>query len=63
MGKILVLTLAIVLIAVLLLGIRVFFVKGGKFPNYHIDASKPLRQKGIHCAAHEDTIARHGNGI
>jgi len=63
MGKTLILTLLIVLVAVLLLGIRVFFVKGGKFPNTHIDANKELRDKGIHCASHEDTLSRRNHGI
>ncbi len=33
-------TIIIVLIAILLLGIRVFFTKNGKFPNTHIGNSK-----------------------
>jgi hypothetical protein len=45
--------LGIVGISILLLGIRVFFVKGGKFPNFHIDGNKALKSKGIHCSARE----------
>lgn len=37
------------LLAVLLLGVRVFFIRGGKFPSTHIEANKALREKEIHC--------------
>ena len=45
----LIISLIIALLAVLLLGVRVFFVRGGKFPSTHIEANKALREKGIHC--------------
>lgn len=54
----LVISLIIIACAILLLGIRVFFVKGGKFPNLHIDGNKALRKKGIHCAKSQDLAAR-----
>lgn len=38
-------TLLIVAICVLLLGVKVFFVKGGKFPNGHVSGNKALRKK------------------
>ena len=50
MPIILIIALIIVLMAVLPLGVRVFFVRGGKFPSTHIEANKALREKGIHCA-------------
>lgn len=37
-------------IAVMLLGVRVFFVKGGRFPNTHIHGNKHMRDRGITCA-------------
>ena len=40
-------TLLIVAICLILLGINVFFVKGGKFPNGHVSGNKALRNKGI----------------
>lgn len=49
----LLLVIALVAIALLLLGIRVFFVKGGKFPNSHIQGNKALKNKGIRCATSE----------
>lgn len=42
-------TIALVLVSVLLLGVRVLFVKGGKFPSAHAD-SDALRAKGVGCA-------------
>lgn len=50
--KAVILSIALVLVSVLLLGVRVLFVKGGKFPSAHTD-TPALRKKGIGCA--------HGN--
>ena len=46
----LLLTLAIVGLAVLLLGVKVCFVKGGRFPNTHIHDNPEMRKRGIKCA-------------
>jgi len=46
--------LLIVAICVLFLGVKVFFVKGGKFPNEHISQSKAMQQRGIHCYTEQD---------
>ncbi|MDE7388490.1 MAG: hypothetical protein K2M97_04475 [Muribaculaceae bacterium] len=48
--KLLLLTIGLLLIAVLLLGVRVLFVKGGKFPSGHVAANPELRRRGIGCA-------------
>lgn len=45
-------------IGVLLLGLRIFFVKDGKFPNFHIGGNKALRDKGINCATTQDRKAQ-----
>ncbi len=45
----------IILIAVFLLGFRVFLLKDGEFPNIHIGGSKPLSDRGISCATTQDT--------
>ena len=50
MLKILLLTLAIVGLAVVLLGVKVFFIKGGRFPNTHIHDNAEMRKRGIKCA-------------
>lgn len=56
--KIVILTLVaaaiIVGLAVVMLGVKVFFVKGGKFPSGHAHDSPALRSRGIGCA-HRDS--------
>jgi len=49
--------LAIVAIAVLLLGVRVFFTKRG-FPNIHIGSNKAMRERGIGCYTSQDREAQ-----
>ena len=46
----LLLALGIVGLAVVLLGVKVFFVKGGRFPNTHIHDNAEMRKRGITCA-------------
>ena len=50
MLEVVVISVVLVLAAVLLLGVRVFFVKGGQFPNIHIGGSKAMKERGIGCA-------------
>lgn len=40
----------IVALAVLMLSVRIIFVRNGKFPETHIEGNKALAEKGIHCA-------------
>ncbi len=54
----LLISLLIVAICVLLLGIKVFFVKGGRFPNMHVSGNKALRDKGIGCVQSQDREAQ-----
>ena len=54
MVKILALGIVILFITILLMGIRVFFTKKGKFPSLHIGDSKAMQEKGIHCATSQD---------
>ncbi len=58
MWNTIILTLAIVAIAFVLLGIKVLFVKNGKFPNSHIGASKAMKKRGISCAQSTDAKER-----
>lgn len=46
----LLLTVALIALAVLLLGAKIFFVKGGKFPNTHIHDNPEMKKRGISCA-------------
>lgn len=45
----LVFTVALLGLAVVLLGVKIFFVKGGKFPNTHIHANPEMKKRGITC--------------
>lgn len=56
-------SLVVVGIAVLLLGVRVFFVKGGKFPSMHISGNKNMQKKGISCAVSTDARDRARKGL
>lgn len=58
MWNILLFTVGFVAMAVVLLGIRVFFVKGGRFPSSHISDNRHLRNKGIVCAVSTDALER-----
>ncbi len=49
--KLLLLTVGLLALAVVLLGVKVFFVKGGKFPDTHAHSSPELRRRGVGCAA------------
>ena len=51
-------TLLIVAICILLLGVKVFFVKGGKFPNTHVSGNAALRRKGVRCVQSQDREAQ-----
>lgn len=54
----LLITSLIVGFCVVMLGVKVFFVKGGKFPNSHVSGSKAMRDRGIGCAQSQDREAR-----
>lgn len=63
MFKVLLIVIIIVGISVLLLGIKVFFTKNGKFPNTHIGGNKALSKKGITCAKTDDKLAQQKQGL
>ena len=44
-------------ICMILLCVKVIFIKGGRFPNTHVDGNRFLRKKGIHCAKSQDREA------
>lgn len=54
----LLITLLIVAACILFLGIKVFFVKGGKFPNSHVSGNKAMRDRGIGCIQSQDREAQ-----
>ncbi len=54
----LLITLAVVGVCVLLLGIKIFFTKAGKFPHFHISGYKEMMKRGIDCVESQDRNAR-----
>lgn len=49
--KTVILAIIIIGLAFVLLGVKVLFVRGGKFPSGHVHDNPALRKKGIHCAS------------
>lgn len=47
--KIVLLSVFLTALAVLMLGVKALFVKGGKFPSGHISENAAMRRKGISC--------------
>ncbi|MBK5195952.1 MAG: hypothetical protein JJE08_08005 [Proteiniphilum sp.] len=54
MLKMLLLGIVILFIAILLMGVRVFFTRKGEFASMHIGECKALRDRGIQCATSQD---------
>ncbi|EGJ71508.1 hypothetical protein Bcop_1309 [Bacteroides coprosuis DSM 18011] len=51
-------SIAILAISLLLLGIKMLFVKGGKFPNTHVSGNPKMRECGVGCAQSQDRASR-----
>lgn len=51
--KIALLTVALLALAVVLMGVKVLFIKGSKFPTGHVHDNAALREKNIGCALSE----------
>ncbi|WP_373763626.1 hypothetical protein [Porphyromonas loveana] len=49
MGIILLASLLLVGLAVLLMGVRVFFKRDGRFPSSHVGSNQAMRDRGIGC--------------
>ena len=54
--KIILLSVAMVAVAMFGLAIRILLLKGGKFPNTHVSGNKYLKQHGIYCSQTQDRI-------
>ncbi|MDL2291916.1 hypothetical protein LJB80_02055 [Bacteroides sp. OttesenSCG-928-F21] len=51
-------TLLIVAICLVLLAVKILFLKDGKFPNTHVSGNKALRKRGIGCVQSQDREAQ-----
>lgn len=58
MLKVFIIALVLLLLAILILGIKIFFTKSGKFPQTRIGDNKAMKKKGIYCAKTLDAIER-----
>ena len=47
------LSIGAIALCIVLLGVKIFFVKGGKFPSMHIHDNPALRKKQIRCYKEE----------
>jgi len=64
MLKMLLLGIVILFIAILLMGVRVFFTRKGEFASIHIGECKALQDRGIQCATSQDAeMNRNENPI
>ena len=48
--KLLLLTIALVTIALLGLAFKIIFIRGGRFPETHVGCNKEMARRGIKCA-------------
>lgn len=58
MLKVLLLAMVLVLIAIAIMGFRVFFMKDKKFPETEVGHNKEMRKRKIYCAKASDKIER-----
>ena len=49
------LSVAVIGVCIILLGVKVFFVKNGKFPSGHIHDNPAMRKRNIRSAQSEET--------
>ncbi len=56
--KIILLSVALVAIAMFGLAIRILLLKGGKFPNTHVSGNKYLKSQGVYCSQTQDKVAQ-----
>lgn len=57
------LTIIILVICVLLMSIKILFIKGGKFPSSHVSSNKALRDKGLSCQKSLDASDRERKNL
>ena len=51
--KVVLLAIGILLLCVVLLGVKVLFIKGARFPSSHIGSHPELVKRGAECASHK----------
>ena len=61
--KLLLLSVALVAIALIALGVKIFFQKGGEFPETKIGHNKVMRKNKIHCIKTQQVIIDKKRGF
>ena len=61
MTQLILVSSVLLLVSILRLGVRIFFVKGGRFPNTHVGGSKAMKRRGIGCVSTQDRESRKIN--
>ena len=54
MLKTIIISFVLLAVAILLMGMRIFFTKKGTFPNTHISGSQAMKDRGISCATSQE---------
>jgi len=54
--KVLLLTIAVLSIAMAGMAITILVKKGGKFPNTHVSGNKYLKRNGVFCSQTQDKL-------
>ncbi len=54
MLKTIIISFVLLAVAIMLMGVRVFFTKKGTFPNTHISGSQAMKDRGISCATSQE---------
>lgn len=47
-------SIGVIALCVILLGVKIFFVKNGRFPSGHVHDNPAMRKHHIHCAYEEE---------
>lgn len=53
-------TVAILALAILLLGVQTFFSKRKKFPHTHVGGNREMAKRGVFCVQAQDAMERKG---
>ena len=54
--KVVLMSVALVGVAMFGLAIRILLKKGGKFPNTHVSGNRYLKKQGVYCSQTQDKI-------
>lgn len=58
MVQTIIISVIVLAIAIMLMGVRIFFTKKGTFVNTHVSGNKAMIDRGISCASSQEREAR-----